>query len=154
MTADGQGALFRVDTKVLTTNQHDFGPYAVRKQVEHFSRPFIKLRRRDLPADGRSVFQITIEAQVATCVIDAANPFPVEVRRGVSALMDDDGVDISKRWFRPIVIVGRGVDWVLRRRGPFGWRLCRSTDNSLLAMMRYGALSVLGDLEPREAALL
>jgi hypothetical protein len=154
MTAAEQGALFPVDTKLFTTIEHDFGPYAVVKQVEHFSRPFMKLRRRDLPADGQSVFQITIDEQVAVCVIDTANPFPVEVRRGVSALVDDDGVEISKRWLRPIAIVGRGVDWVVRRRGPFGWRLCRSTDDSLLAMLRYGSLSVRGDLEPREAALL
>lgn len=154
MTADGNGVLFRVDTKLFTTIEHDFGPYAVRKEVEHFRRPFIKWRRRDLPADGRSVFRITIEEQVSLCVIDTANPFPVEVRRGIDALVDDDGVHMIKQWLRPIAIVGRGLDWVVRRRGPFGWRLCRSTDNALLAMKRYGSLSVLGGLEPREAALL
>jgi len=154
MTADEREVLCPVDAKVFAANEHDFGPYRVRKQVEHFSRPFIKWRRRDLPPDGRSVFQVTSGGQDATCVIESADPFPVEVRRGISALVENEAVNISKRWLQPVVIVGSGVDWVLRRRGPFGWRLCRSTDKSLLAAMRYGSLSVLSDLEPCEAALL
>jgi hypothetical protein len=55
---------------------------------------------------------------------------------------------------RLIEISGGGVDWAVRRRGPFGWTIRRSDDGSLLATMRYGSLGVAGDLGPRSAALI